>query len=181
MSSSIIDRKMATPKTRIEKLRRQIERHNHLYYDLHKTEISDADYDKLLKELEALEKEFPRFASEDSPTRRVGGAPQQEFKTVLHEVPMLSIDNTYSKEELKAFDERVRKNLGGEAFEYVLELKIDGVSLSLMYEDGKLARAATRGDGRSGDDVTANVTTIASIPTVLKAARLPRLKPGGRP
>ena len=165
---------MATPKTRITQLHREIERHNRLYYDLHKTEISDTAYDKLLKELEALEKEFPQYARKDSPTRRVGGSLQQEFKTVLHEVPMLSIDNTYSKEEVKAFDERLRKGLGGEAFEYVLELKIDGVSLSLMYEAGKLVRAATRGDGRSGDDVTANVRTLSTVPASLKAVKAPK-------
>ncbi len=172
VSNSVTDTntKMASPKSRIKKLCQEIKRHNHLYYDLHKIEISDATYDKLLKELEALEKEYPEFASADSPTRRVGGSPQQEFKTVLHQVPMLSIDNTYSKKELAAFDKRVRKKLGEELFEYVLELKIDGVSLSLMYEKGEFVRAATRGDGRSGDDVTANVKTISTIPLKLKTS-----------
>ncbi len=172
MSNSVI--KMKSPKSRITKLRKEIERHNRLYYELHKTEISDFEYDKLLKELEALEKKYPEFASMDSPTQRVGGASQQEFKTVFHKLPMLSIDNTYSREEVEAFDQRVRKNLNNETFEYVLELKIDGVSLSLLYEKGKLIRAATRGDGRSGDDVTANVRTIPLIPVVLKTTHAPK-------
>jgi DNA ligase (NAD+) len=127
----------------------------------------------MIKELERLEKDHPSLASPGSPTQRVGGAPQQEFKTVFHEVPMLSIDNTYSKKELEEFDERVRKNLKGQPYEYSLELKIDGVSLSLMYEKGRLLRAATRGDGRSGDDVTANVRTISMVPAALKIKDIP--------
>ncbi len=172
--SNFVTEMTAPPKSRMDKLRKEIERHNHLYYDLHKTEISDTAYDQLFKELEALEKEYPQFASPDSPTHRVGGAPQQEFKTVFHQMPMLSIDNTYSKEELGAFDQRVRKHLNAEVFEYVLELKIDGVSLSLLYEKGRLARGATRGDGRSGDDVTENVKTISMIPVRLRAEHVPK-------
>ena len=159
-------------KKRVLELRKEIRRHNRLYYDLHRTEISDAEYDRLYKELEALEKKYPDFSVSDSPTGGIGGSPQNEFKTVLHEVPMLSIDNTYSKEELGAFDERVRKHFkGGQTIEYVMELKIDGVSLSLLYENGRLARAATRGDGQRGDDVTENIRTIREIPAELKKGR----------
>ncbi len=156
------------PKTRIQKLRKEIERCNRLYYGRNRPEISDAEFDRLLKELEKLEKQFPQHARPDSPTQRVGGSPQNEFKSVRHLVPMLSIDNTYSKEEVEAFDERVRKHLKDKPYEYVLELKIDGVSLSLLYEKGRLHRAATRGDGQTGDDVTTNVKTIKEIPAVLK-------------
>src|SRR5262245_30071735 len=113
--------------SRIEKLRREIERHNRLYYDKHKPEISDNKFDRLLKELEALESQHPELASAQSPTQKVGGAPQKEFSQVTHEIPMLSIDNTYSEEELAAFDERVRKNLEGKSPAYTSELKIDGV------------------------------------------------------
>ncbi len=160
-----------SPRSRLTQLRRAIERHNRLYYELNSPEISDHEYDRLFKELERLEKEYPQYASAQSPTRRVGGKPQQKFKSVAHLVPMLSIDNTYSKEEVTAFDERVRKGLKGEAYEYVLELKIDGVSISLLYEKGSLARAATRGDGQAGDDVTTNVKTLKEIPEVLKSHR----------
>ena len=161
----------ASPKALIEKLRKQIQRHNHLYYELHKPEISDYEFDRLLKELERLEQEHPQYAKKDSPTKKVGGKPAQEFEAVRHEVPMLSIDNTYSKEEIQEFDERVKKNLKGESPEYVVELKIDGVSLSLTYRKGELVRAATRGDGRQGDDVTKNVRTIQDIPKVLTAPK----------
>lgn len=153
-----------SPKSQIDKLRKELERHNRLYYELHKPQISDQEFDRLLKALEALEREYPRFAKKDSPTKKVGGKPAQEFESVRHEVPMLSIDNTYSKEEIGEFDERVRKNLKGENIEYMVELKIDGVSLSLTYQNGELARAATRGDGQQGDDVTKNVKTIREIP-----------------
>lgn len=153
---------------RISDLRKQIDRHNHLYYDLSRPELSDAAYDRLSKELERLENENPEFKSVHSPTERVGGRAAKEFQTVVHALPMLSIDNTYSQKEIEAFDERVRKNLKGEPVEYLLELKIDGVSLSLHYERGTLALGATRGDGRSGDDVTANVRTIKDIPQVLR-------------
>ena len=160
-------------KTRIRELRKELARYNHLYYDRNRSEISDAEFDKKLKELERLESECPEFKADDSPTQRVGGRASQEFKTIVHEIPMLSIDNTYSKEELQAFDERVRKNLKGEPIEYLVELKIDGVSLSLLYEKGSLVRAATRGDGQSGDDVSANVRTIKGIPDVLTAKSIP--------
>ncbi len=153
---------------RIQKLRREIERHTKLYYEKNKPAISDTEFDLLVKELEKLEAKHPEYATQDSPTQKVGGKPSQEFQTVSHEIPMLSIDNTYSKEELSDFDGRVRKILRSDAIEYVMELKIDGVSMSLLYEKGVLVRAATRGDGRFGDDVTANVKTIRTIPHSLK-------------
>jgi DNA ligase (NAD+) len=147
-----------------EKLRKEIARHNRLYYVEAAPEISDRDYDALLKRLEALEKQFPELTAPDSPTRCVGGEPLKEFKNVRHAVPMISLANTYNKEELVEFDVRVKKLLGETPYSYVLEPKIDGVAISLRYEDGLLVRAVTRGDGTTGDDVTANIRTIKSIP-----------------
>lgn len=154
---------------RILYLRREIERHNRKYYLDAKPEISDQDFDTLLTELTLLEKKFPEFLTPDSPSQRVGGAPLQSFKTVTHGVPMLSLDNTYSSEELADFDQRTRKTLGVEEVEYFVEEKIDGVSLSLVYEKGFLSLGATRGDGQKGDDVTANVRTIKAIPLKIPA------------
>jgi DNA ligase (NAD+) len=148
----------------IAKLRAEIERHNRLYYIEAAPEISDRDYDARLKQLEALEKQFPALATPDSPTRRVGGEPLKEFKNVPHTVPMISLANTYNKEELVEFDGRVQKLLGETPYSYILEPKIDGVAISLRYENGLLVRAVTRGDGTTGDDVTANIRTIHSIP-----------------
>ena len=147
-----------------EKLRAEIERHNRLYYVEAAPEISDRDYDALLKQLEALEKQFPELATPDSPTRRVGGEPLKGFENVRHTVPMISLANTYNKEELVEFDGRVKKLLKETPYSYVLEPKIDGVAISLRYEDGLLIRAVTRGDGTTGDDVTVNIRTIKSIP-----------------
>ncbi len=160
-------------KAQINKLRKEIERHNRLYYEKAKPQISDAEFDSMVKELESLEKEHPELASSHSPTQRVGGAPLRSFAIVNHPVPMLSIDNTYSKEDLADFDKRIRKNLDDGGLQYVMELKIDGVSLSLLYEDGVLVRAATRGDGQHGDDVTANVRTISTVPGRLKGPTIP--------
>ena len=146
-------------------LRARIEHHSRLYYVEAQPEIGDVEFDALLKELEALEAQWPALVTPDSPTQRVGGEPLAGFQTVEHAVPMLSIDNTYNAEELRAFDERVRKGLPPDAApSYVVELKIDGVAISLRYEHGLLVRAATRGDGVRGDDVTANVRTIRSVP-----------------
>lgn len=145
----------------------QINYHNHLYYQKSKTEISDLEFDQLLKELIEIEKEFPQLQSPDSPTQRVGGTITKEFSTVVHRYPMLSLGNTYSTEELADFDDRVRRGLG-EPFDYFCELKFDGVSISLIYENGLLVRAITRGDGVKGDDVTANVKTIRTIPLRVK-------------
>ncbi|MCC7300892.1 MAG: NAD-dependent DNA ligase LigA [Verrucomicrobia bacterium] len=152
-----------------EKLRAEIERHNRLYYVEADPEISDREFDLLLHRLEVLEKQFPELATPDSPTLRVGGEPLKEFQNVRHTVPMISLANTYSKEELVEFDGRVRKLLGGTPYSYVLEPKIDGVAISLRYEHGMLVRAVTRGDGTTGDDVTANVRTIHSIPLRLSS------------
>lgn len=154
-------------KKKIEQLRDQIRRHDHLYYVLNQPQISDRQYDKLFAELKALEEANPQFITADSPTQRVSEQPLEGFATVRHAVPMLSMDNTYSAEELKAFDERVRKLLGSVDYDYVVELKIDGLAISLRYERGRLATAATRGDGKVGDDVTTNVRTIKVIPLVL--------------
>lgn len=150
---------------RCANLRAEIERHSRLYYVEAAPEISDFEFDALLRELQDLEKAHPGLITPDSPTQRVGGAALTEFETVRHEVPMLSIDNTYNADELRAFDERVRRGLeAGDAPRYVAELKMDGVAISLRYERGAYVRAATRGDGEQGDNVTENVRTIRSLP-----------------
>lgn len=153
---------------RIAQLREEIERHNRLYYVEAKPEITDLEFDALLRELTELEAQHPDLITPDSPTQRVGGAPLEGFEPVRHRVPMLSIDNTYNEADLRKFDERVRKGLGGAQPTYVVELKIDGVAISLRYVDGKLAQAATRGDGVTGDNVTENVRTIRTLPHTLK-------------
>jgi len=150
-------------KSDIEKLRRDLERHNRLYY-AGEPEISDYDFDQLMRRLQALEAKHPEFADPNSPTARVGGEMISGFATVIHDPPMLSIENAYSIDELREWDERVRRGLGREQVEYEAELKIDGVSIDLLYEDGALVRAATRGDGVRGDDVTPNVRTVRSLP-----------------
>ncbi len=159
-------------KDRIDRLRKQLWEHNHKYYVLAQPEVSDYEYDMLLKELQRLEDENPEFDDPNSPTKRVGSDLSQEFKQVKHRFPMLSLANTYSREELDAFDARVRKGLDSEP-EYVVELKYDGASISLTYEKGKLLRAVTRGDGTQGDDVTDNIRTIPSIPMVLHGDNYP--------
>ena len=156
--------KSANAKQQIEELQLEIERHNQLYYIDATPEITDREYDQRLQSLEQLEQEFPEFANTTSPTQRVGGAPIDRFDNVKHAVPMMSLSNTYSKEELVEFDRRIRKLIPEETFDYILEPKIDGVAISLRYENGELIRAATRGDGSAGDDVTSNVRTISSIP-----------------
>jgi DNA ligase (NAD+) len=156
-----------TPAKRIAQLRDEIREHDRRYYLEDRPTISDREYDRLMQELIDLEREHPDLASPDSPTQRVGGEVQTELKSVRHSVPMMSIDNTYSEEEIRAFDERVRKGLGGEQPAYVLEPKIDGTSISLRYESGRLVLAGTRGRGNVGDDVTANARTIKSIPLAL--------------
>jgi len=159
---------MAEPqKKRIEQLRCEIRRHDCLYYVLNQPEISDQHYDRLFAELKALEQKKPQFITADSPTQRVSGQPLEAFTSVRHAAPMLSMDNTYNADELRAFDERVRKQLGNEDYNYVVELKIDGVAISLRYEKGRLVTAATRGDGEVGDDVTANIRTVKAVPLIL--------------
>ena len=156
-------------KNRIKKLRALINKHDRLYYIEDSSEISDQEYDKLMKELEGLEKDHPELTTVDSPTQRVAGSPIERFKTVRHIEPMLSMDNTYSAEELREFDKRIRKNLPREKVEYAVELKIDGASVSLLYKKGLLSVGSTRGDGQNGDDVTNNIKTIKSIPLKLDA------------
>jgi DNA ligase (NAD+) len=158
---------------RIEQLRNEIRRHDYLYYVLNQPEITDRQYDELFAELKALEEANPQFITADSPTQRVSERPLEGFTSIRHAVPMLSMDNTYNADELRAFDERVLKQLGSEDYDYVVELKIDGVAISLRYEAGELVTAATRGDGEVGDDVTANVRTIKAIPLVLLGSRIP--------
>ncbi|MFC2107797.1 NAD-dependent DNA ligase LigA, partial [Bacteroidota bacterium] len=153
-------------KARIEELSKEIEQHNYNYYVLSQPTISDYNFDMLLEELVKLEKEYPAFITTDSPTQRVGGEITKEFKSVVHKHPMLSLSNTYSKEELSEFDNRVRKIITS-PLEYVCELKFDGVAIGLTYTKGKLSQAVTRGDGVQGDDVTNNVKTIRSIPLKL--------------
>jgi len=157
---------------RIQFLTDEINRHNYLYYVEAQPEISDFDFDMLLRELTDLEKANPELALPDSPTQRVGGYVTKEFESYEHKIPMLSLGNTYSEEELRDFDQRVRKAVGDNA-EYVCELKFDGVSISLNYQKGLLVRALTRGDGVRGDDVTANIRTIRSIPLRLKGTGYP--------
>ncbi|HPC29973.1 MAG TPA: NAD-dependent DNA ligase LigA, partial [bacterium] len=150
-------------KEKMEKMYRDIARYDKKYYIENNPEISDQEYDSLIHELALLEQQYPEFAREDSPTKRVGGKPIKEFKTVRHDIPMLSIDNTYNEEEIKEFDHRIKRMLG-RSTEYFLELKIDGVAVSLIYENTRLITGATRGDGFVGDDVTENIKTIRDIP-----------------
>src|SRR5688500_13613672 len=172
-----------SPAERIDDLRRRIRYHEERYYILAQPEIADAEFDALVHELEALEAAHPDLVTADSPTQRVGGRVAAGFATVEHVEPMLSLDNAYSEEELRAFDERVRRGLAAAGqpdaaatvVDYVAELKIDGVSIALTYEDRVLVRAATRGDGVRGEDVTPNVRTIRAIPL-----RLAPAAPGGR-
>ncbi len=154
----------------IRKLRGEVLRHEELYYVHDRPEITDVEYDALVERLRVLEEEHPEFQTPDSPTLRVGGRPAEGFAEYVHRRAMLSLDNSYNIEDLRAFDERCRKLAGGRAFEYVAELKIDGLSLSVHYENGVLARGVTRGDGRVGEDVTANVRTIRSVPLRLKGS-----------
>lgn len=155
-------------KQRITELTAELKQHNYNYYVLAQPTIADQDFDFKLKELAELEKQNPELADPDSPTQKVGGEVTKEFKTVRHRWPMLSLGNTYNEQELLDFDQRVRKAIG-DNFEYVVELKFDGLSMSITYEDGKLARAVTRGNGVEGDEVTTNVRTIHSIPKKLIA------------
>ncbi|OOG73021.1 NAD-dependent DNA ligase LigA [Algoriphagus sp. A40] len=158
---------------RIAQLSKEINHHNQLYYQESRIEISDFEFDQLLEELVKLEREFPDLLLSDSPSQRVGGTLTKEFRTVEHSSRMLSLGNTYSQEELIAFDDRVAKGLGHPNYEYFCEMKFDGVAISLVYENGKLIRAVTRGDGTKGDDVTANVKTIRNIPLTVTGENIP--------
>src|SRR5579859_2973081 len=166
---------MPTPAQRAAELRQLLNHHNHLYYVEAKPVISDREFDELFEELKSLEKKHPELISPDSPTQRVGGAPIKGFKQVAHRVPMLSIEKSNNQNELRDFDRRVREGLGSEKPSYVVELKIDGVSMSLTYTDGVLTTAVTRGDGERGDDVTHNVRTIPEVPLRLDTDRPPEL------
>ncbi|MDH7571763.1 MAG: NAD-dependent DNA ligase LigA, partial [Armatimonadota bacterium] len=163
---------------RIASLRQQIAHHNYLYYVLDQPEISDAEYDRLMRELQELEAEHPELITPDSPTQRVGAAPAEAFETYRHRTPMLSLANCFSFDELRAFDARVKRMLGrppDDPIAYVAELKIDGLGVSLTYEEGVLVAGATRGDGTEGELVTQNLKTIRAIPLRLRGERIPRL------
>jgi DNA ligase (NAD+) len=157
---------------KIEALREKIRRHEHLYYVLDDPEISDAEFDKLMQQLKDLESQHPSLVTPDSPTQRVGGKPREGFVKVPHSSPMLSLDNTYNEEELRDWERRVHELTGRSDVDYVCELKLDGMSLALVYEDGKLVRGVTRGDGSVGEDVTLNVRTVRSVPLSIPKERL---------
>ena len=159
-------------KYQIDSLVNELKQHNYNYYVLAMPSISDYEFDLKLKELEALEKSYPEYLNPDSPTQKVGGQITKNFKTIVHKWPMLSLGNTYNEQDLLDFDERIKKAIGND-FEYVCELKFDGLSINLTYEDGKLLRAVTRGDGTKGDEVTANIKTIRTIPVTLIGDKLP--------
>ena len=154
-------------KQKLQKLRDDLNHHNYLYYVLDQPEISDFEFDKLMNKLIDLESQYPGFNDPLSPTVRVGGGLVKGFETVKHTYPMLSLSNTYSKLELQQFDERLKKVLHNDIVQYTCELKYDGVAISLVYKNGLLVRGVTRGDGVNGDDVTANIKTIKSVPLKL--------------
>src|ERR1039457_5677817 len=155
---------MKTPATEAEKLRQELRRHEHLYYVLDRPEITDAEYDALMRRLRELEELNPALASADSPTGRVGGKPREGFVKVPHSSPMLSLDNALNEGELRDFDRRVAELLSGAPYRYVAELKMDGLSMAAIYRDGRFTLAVTRGDGQVGEDVTENARTIHSLP-----------------
>ncbi len=157
-----------SPLKRVEDLRAQLHRHEHLYYVLDNPEISDAEFDRLMRELRDLEEAHPELRSPDSPTQRVGGQPREGFVKVAHSSPMLSLDNALNEQELREFDTRVRTLLKSESYEYVAELKLDGLSMAAQYSGGRLQQALTRGDGRVGEEVTQNARTIRSLPLTVK-------------
>src|SRR6201981_1080018 len=160
---------------KIESLRERIRHHEYLYYVLDQPEISDIEFDKLLQQLKDLEAEHPDLIPPDSPTQRVGGKPREGFVKVAHSSPMLSLDNAYSEEELRNWARRVHELSGRTDIEYVCELKLDGMSLALRYEDGQLVRGITRGDGTTGEDVTSNVRTVRSVPLSISLEKLKRV------
>ncbi|MEO6183219.1 MAG: NAD-dependent DNA ligase LigA, partial [Verrucomicrobiota bacterium] len=154
-------------KARHAELAAEIHQHDHSYYILAQPAVSDAAYDRIYRELGDLEKEFPELVAADSPTQRVGGAPLKAFKPVQHLSPMLSLDNTYSQNEVREFVARLQRLIPNEKLEWTVEPKIDGVAVNLRYENGVLTIGATRGDGTTGDDITANLKTIRSVPITL--------------
>lgn len=166
---------MSTIKETIESLRQQINEHNERYYVADEPSISDAEYDRLFRELQALEEAHPEYRTPDSPTQRVGAPPLSSFKQIKHDVPMLSLNNAFSDDEVTRFAERLRERLPGETLQFVCEPKLDGVAVSLRYEKGVLHSAATRGDGYTGEDITANVRTIPTVPLHLSGQHYPPL------
>src|SRR5579883_3146821 len=155
---------MKDPAREIETLRDELRHHEHLYYVLDQPEITDAEYDALMRRLQELEDGNPALATPDSPTRRVGGKPREGFVKVRHSAPMMSLDNALNEDELRDFDRRVRELLGGADYRYVTELKMDGLSMAAHYQNGAFVQAVTRGDGQVGEDVTENARTIRSLP-----------------
>jgi DNA ligase (NAD+) len=168
------ERRLSEAKRRVEELREQISHHDYRYYVLDEPEVSDAEYDELMREVRALEEEFPELITPDSPTQRVSGQPAELFAPAPHRAPMLSLDNAFSWEELNAWGKRVERQLGRQA-DFVCELKIDGLAVALTYEDGSYVRGATRGDGYTGEDITANIRTIRQIPVHLRVKDPPKL------
>ncbi|MFN2543756.1 MAG: NAD-dependent DNA ligase LigA [Actinomycetota bacterium] len=166
------ERKLAVAKRRVEELREQLNHHNYRYYVLDDPEVSDAEYDELIRDLRALEDEFPELITPDSPTQRVGGSPADLFAPVEHRVRMMSLDNVFSQEELEAWGKRVERSIGAGA-RYVCELKIDGVAVALTYESGVYVQGATRGDGEVGEDITANIRTVRAVPQKLRLKKPP--------
>src|SRR5437588_8922981 len=164
--------KASTQNIGIESLRDQIRRHEYRYYVLDDPEVSDAEFDRLMNQLKKLEAVHPELITPDSPTQRVGGKPREGFVKVPHSAPMLSLDNAYNEEDLRNWERRVHELSGRKDIEYVCELKLDGMSLALRYEDGKLVHGITRGDGGIGEDVTSNVRTVRSVPLSISHDKL---------
>src|SRR5208337_2248567 len=162
----------------IEDLREKLRHHDYLYYVLDRPQISDAEYDRMMRRLKELEAAHPEFVTPESPTQRVGGKPREGFVKVRHSSPMLSLDNALNTDEMRAFDQSVAELLKGEPYEYVAELKLDGLSMAVHYENGKMLRAITRGDGQTGEDVTENARTIRSLPLRVKS-KLPAFEVRG--
>ncbi len=159
---------MASPHHKLEELRQAIRRHDECYYVLSRPEISDIEYDKLFRTLQELEQQYPNFITADSPTQRVGGAPLPQFQKVHHEFPLLSLDSEMTEDRVRAFDERIHREIGDESIRYSAEPKFDGLSIELTYDQGLLVCGATRGDGLIGEDVTHNLRTIRALPLRLR-------------
>src|SRR2546426_2614623 len=168
------ERRRSEAKLRVEELHDLINHHNYRYHVLDDPEVSDAEYDEFMRELRGLEEAFPEFITPESPTQRVGGAPTELFAPAPHRVPMLSLDNAFSWEELNAWGKRVERVVGQQA-DFVCELKIDGLAVRLTYEGGAYVQGATRGDGYVGDDITANIRTVRSVPMRLRDEKPPRV------
>src|SRR5437870_250066 len=163
------ERALSDARKRAEELRERINHHSYRYHVLDDPEVSDYDYDRMVRELRELEAEFPELITPDSPTQRVGGAPAELFAPVTHRAAMLSLDNAFSFEELQAWGKRVERVIGAGEVRFVCELKIDGLAVVVSYEGGSFASGATRGDGRTGEDVTSNIRTIRQVPIRLRA------------